>query len=49
MTREELRDCEFKRLMKEYSEVENELIRVTDRLQNKLERIEKQIMELDKY
>ena len=45
---QELRDEMFKRLLKEYSEVENELIRETDRLQRKLERIDKQMRGLYK-
>ena len=48
MRSQELKDEMFKKLLKEYSEVENELIRITDRLQNKLEGIDKQIRDLNK-
>ena len=41
MWSQEVRDEMFKKLLKEYTEVESKLIRVTDRLQRKLENIEK--------
>ena len=48
MWSQEVREEMFKKLLKEYSDVENELIRVTDRLQRKLEYIEKQMRILNK-
>lgn len=48
MWSQEVREEMFKKLLKEYSEVENELIRVTDRLQRRLENIEKQMIDLNK-
>ena len=48
MWSQEVRDEMFKKLLKEYSEVESELIRITDRLQRKLENIERQIKDLNK-